>query len=196
MKTRIRPGLVSPLRNLSSFRRLRSEYRLTKAREKLESLYEDENSVFCAGLGFDDLIASNLTLDEIESLVAKNQGLRPDFYRLLDALSGSTGDIDALFRVVDVVTLISRFMGEHPIKRSIKASNAGKGNAAAWHKIAISRAAAIRKKHPDTEAYSDYRIAGDVFAELKDKPDGPRSVGTVDKHLRRKLWTNGVSIIK
>jgi hypothetical protein len=65
-----------------------------------------------------------------------------------------------------------------------------------WHEVAVSRARAIRKKHPDPKKYRNNRIANDVYAELKDTPGGPRSVGAVSKALGRKLWTNGASPTK
>jgi hypothetical protein len=150
--------------------------------------------------GFDDLIDqltgsinADLTIRELLFLAPECFQLERDINRLLNTLSTSRDDIDALIGVIRNVYSISRFMGEHPVKKSIKGAKGGAGNAADWHKIALVRAAALRKKHPDnTKPYTDRWIANRVYVELKDKPDGPPSLDAVYKHLRRNLWTHGV----
>jgi hypothetical protein len=178
-----------------SFRELRRMKRVEKAQQRFEELRVDQSSVIGNALKPYDFILNykpKITRDEIVDLLETSRRLENDVARLVFALSGSTGDINALWRIIETVGLIGRFMGTHPLK----AREAANAREPWWHEPAISRAVEIRKKHPDPKKYRKNRIAGDIYRELKDKQDGPASVGAVNKVLERKLWTTGASPIK
>jgi hypothetical protein len=187
------------VRNYSeSFRELRRLKRSEKAQQKFEALAEDRHNVIGNALRPADFILNgkpkspNMPLKEARDLLRTSHRLKNDVARLVGALSGSTGDINALWRVIETVGLIGRFMGTHPLK----AQQSANAHEPWWHKPAISRAAEIRKKHPDPGTYSNYRVAGDIYKELKGKQDGPSSARAVDKALGRKLWTTGAGPTK
>jgi hypothetical protein len=187
-----------------SFRELRRIKRTEKAQQKFIELSKDQNNVIGNASRPGDFIkreakawgklpkGPNLSLKEAKDLLQTSHQLNHDVGRLVCALSGSTGQINTLWRVIETVGLIGRFMGTHPLK----AWHSANAREPWWHEPAISRAMEIRQKHPDPKKYRKNRIAGDVYRELKDKQDGPASVGAVNKVLERKLWTTGVSPIK
>lgn len=190
------PGLQEqrrqhPMRNLPmGFRELRRQHGLDKANYKLAALLK---------IGWWDpevpalIRDGKLTPDEIERLRDLQSFLIKNVNRIMKTLHSSADGINALSSIIIAAQSIGRLRGADPIKRRLGASNAGKGNAAWWHEISVSRAAELRKKYPNkTKPHTDRWIASRVFAELKDKPDRPQSVGTVDTYLRRNLWTNGV----
>jgi hypothetical protein len=92
------------IRNLGDFRGLRREQRFHRAKRKLEALWDDENSVLSHvhkpldTIGkFDKPIVPS---DEALAMLGTSNQLENDILRLLDKLSGSTGDINALWRVI------------------------------------------------------------------------------------------------
>ena len=185
-----------------SFRELRRIKRTEKAQQKFEELKKDQKNVIGNASRPGDFIESeawgkpkgppNMSLKEARDLLQTSHRLEHDIGRLVCALSGSTEMINTLWRIIEAVGLIGRFMGTHPLK----AWQSANAREPWWHEPAISRAMEIRQKHPDPKKYRKNRIAGDVYRELKDKQDGPASVGAVNKVLERKLWTTGASPTK
>jgi hypothetical protein len=116
---RIRPGLKAPLRFRISFRELRQQARRERAERKLEALQEDETSVFSSDIEFDELIRADISRDETLHLLMTSNRLTNDVRRLIDALDTSTGNINALWRMIESITTIARFMGAHPLQRRL-----------------------------------------------------------------------------
>jgi hypothetical protein len=181
-------------RIISDFRR---GERRREAQRKLRSLARDQNHVLSAhhgGEGILDIeenfefLSRELTVDDVLRLFNTRDRLENDIEQLMDALADSQDNIDALFRVIEASGLLGRFMGPHPLA----AKRAANEHVPQWHKTAIARAIEIRKKRPDPKNYSNFRIATDIYQELKDMPDGPKSAAAVNKALARKLWTTGV----
>ena len=112
------------IRNLGDFRGLRREQRFHRAKRKLEALWDDENSV----LGhvhkpldtirkFDKPV---VPFDEALAMLGTSNQLENDILRLLVKLSGSTGDINALWRVIETAGHTGRFMGEVSYQRKLR----------------------------------------------------------------------------
>ena len=112
------------IRNLGDFRKLRREKRFDRAEKKFKELWDDENSVIGYATGPGDFLRGpkkpKITREEALDLLGTSGRLEYDVLRLLDALSGSTGDINALWRVIETAGLIGRFMGEHPHQRNLR----------------------------------------------------------------------------
>jgi hypothetical protein len=112
------------------FRELRRQERFVRAQKKLEELWEDENSVLHYVHESWDTIAKFdepiVTRDEALTELGLSIRLKDDILRLLDKLSGSTGDINALWRVIETAGHVGRFMGEHPHRRKLR-TNKGRG---------------------------------------------------------------------
>ena len=68
----------------------------------------------------------NMPTEEARDLLRTSHQLENDISRLVWALSGSTGDINTLWRVIETVGLIGRFMGEHPHQRDSRTTK-GRG---------------------------------------------------------------------
>jgi hypothetical protein len=120
-----------------SFREMRRQWRFIGARKKLEKLWEDESSVLhYAHEPWDVVKEYNrlsvegggpiITGDEALTELGLSNQLDDDILRLLDKLSGSTGDINTLWRVIEMVGHVGRFWGEHPLRRKLRTKD-GRG---------------------------------------------------------------------
>ena len=161
------------VRNLGDFRKLRRENRFAKAEQKLKELRDDENSVIGYASEPGNIIAEpkgpKLTHEEALDLLGTAPRLKYDVLRLLDALSGSTGDINALWRVIKTASLIGRFMGEHPHlrkKRTAPATDKRKTRLQKRREIVAPLALAVRKSHPK---WTPNRIATEIWSDVNNQ---------------------------
>jgi hypothetical protein len=172
------------VRNLSSFRKLRREKRFDRAQKKLEELWEDENSVLHYVHEPWDTIKEydGLARDEALTELGLSNQLNDDILRLLDKLSGSTGDINALWRVIEMVGHVGRFRGAHPYQRKVSMKKVRDERVPWWHGEALTMAAKMRDYPEKLTA-----VAKRIHDKLKDRPDGPSSWDAVRQVLRRDL---------
>ena len=160
-------------RSQPDFRKLRRENRFAKAEQKLKELQDDENSVIGCASEPGNIIAEpegpKLTHEEALDLLGTAPRLKYDVLRLLDALSGSTGDINALWRVIETASLIGRFMGEHPHlrkKRTAPATDKRKTRLQKRREIVVPLALAVRKSHPK---WTPNRIATEIWSDVNNQ---------------------------
>jgi hypothetical protein len=174
------------VRNLGDFRKMRREKRFDSAQKKLNEMREDRNNVLGHSNKPGDFIwgpnKPNITLDEALNMLRVSTELYNDILRLLDKLSGSTGDINALWRVVDRVGLIGRFMGAHPYQNQVKMKRVRDERVPWWHSDALSRAAKMQDYPEKLTA-----VATRIYNQLKVRTDGPPSWDAVRAVLRRDL---------
>ena len=84
---------------------------------------------------------SEITQKEYADVTSAGLRLVMDVSVLLERLSGSTGDINALWRVVETAGLIGRFMGAHPVQNKIEMKKRRNKRVRWWHSEALVRAA-------------------------------------------------------
>ena len=167
---------------------LRGMAQFSKEKQKLQALFDDKNSVFSYASRPGRLVldsGSEITLEECDNLLSTAPRLMSDVDRLLERLSGSAEDVDALLRVIETAGLIGRFMGAHPTQNKVEMKKRRDKRVPWWHKPAITRAAEIRMKHPNPKKYGDLQIADDVYQDFKDKSGGPPSSEAVRAVLKR-----------
>ena len=170
------------VRNLGDFRKLRREMRFDRAQKKFKELFDDENSVigYATGPGNFTLGPNKpkITREEALDLLGTSHRLEYDVLRLLDALSGSTGDIDALWRVIEMAGLIGRFMGEHPHQRNLRTEE-GRGAISAKvqrrREIVGPLILAEAKINPKAVSKRTLEKANELLIANGDKPVGKRT---------------------
>jgi hypothetical protein len=176
------------VRNLGSFRSLLREARLKKANQQLKTLHKDKESVFGHVNQISELVSSSgseITQKEYADVTSAGLRLVMDVSVLLERLSGSTGDINALWRVVETAGLIGRFMGAHPVQNKIEMKKRRNKRVRWWHSEALVRAAKMQDYPEELTA-----AAKRIHDKLKDRPDGPPSWDAVRQVLRRDLAKN------
>jgi hypothetical protein len=179
----------------TGFRELLRRARVKRAEKNLRALTSD----WLVYSEYADPNNARTTLDEWEAVhrmhIAMDRGVARLTKKLYESPTFGEDDVKTLCDIIIAARDIGSFIGLHPIKRRLNSARASDAREPWWHEPAISRAMEIRQKHPDPK-YTNNRISGDVYKELKDKQGGPRSVGAVYKALGRKLWTTGASPTK
>jgi hypothetical protein len=104
--------------------------------------------------------------------------LEQNFKRLLPLIAGSTGDIDALWDVMQYAFILGGISGPFEFQTE-RARNA---RVPPWHSEALTMAAKMRDYPEKLTA-----VAKRIYDKLKDRPDGPSSWDAVRQVLRRDL---------
>ena len=156
--------------------------RFDRAQKKFKELWDDENSVIGYATGPGDFLRGpkkpKITREEALDLLRTSHRLEYDVLRLLDALSGSTGDINALWRVIETAGLIGRFMGEHPYQRNLRTEE---GRGAISAKVQRRRAIvgplilAEAKINPKAVSKRTLEKANELLIADGEKPVGKRT---------------------
>ena len=125
-----------------------------------------------------DRISLKLLAKKPWTLLGTSHRLEYDILRLLNALSGSTGDINALWRVIETAGLIGRFMGEHPHQRNLRTEE-GRGAISAKvqrrRKIVEPLILAEAKINPKAVSKRTLEKANELLIANGEKPVGKRT---------------------
>jgi hypothetical protein len=169
-------------RNLKNFRELRREMRFERGQKKLGELWNDENSVLGhVGKPSDTILKSHtpvVTWDETLAALGTHTQLGNDILRLLDKLSGSTGDINALWRVIETAGHIGRFMGEVSYQRKLRTEEGRKTISAKVQRrqeIVRPLILAEAKINPKAVSKRTFEKANELLIANGEKPVGKRT---------------------
>jgi len=106
----------------AAFRKLANRYHTAMVKKEIPKTFKEGDMIAGVDVPFVDrflqiLVEPDLTFDELLLIHSQGRRLESNINRLLNTLSAE--DIDALFRVIEMVYSISRFMGDHPIKKKL-----------------------------------------------------------------------------
>jgi hypothetical protein len=165
-----------------SFRELLREARLKKALKRLEEndvagLYVFETHLRQAG----DKALRDHTQDEFFA-ISNGFHLKDNIARLLPLLAGSTDDINALWSIIDSAVVLGALGGPFAYQLELRTKAARDARMPWWHSEARLLGVGLRQKY---RTYGMTRIAKEVYAKLREKPNGPPTWEAVRGYLRR-----------
>jgi hypothetical protein len=178
------PVLKKPARNTEgrSFRELMSEARLERALKRLKghtdkALFVHEKYHRQAG----DKDPKDFTSKERMAILGGFY-LELNLRRLFRLIAGSTGDIDALWDVMEYAFILGTVAGPFAVQRRQQTEPARNARVPWWHSEALARAAKMQDYPEKLTA-----VATRIYNQLKDRTDGPPSWDAVRALLRRDL---------
>jgi hypothetical protein len=178
-----RPTLKRPARDTGgrSFRELMREARLERAFKRLKGHTDKALFVYkeyCRQAGDKDPKEDSTSKERMAILGGFY--LEHNLSRLLPLIAGSTGDIDALWDVMEYAFILGTVAGPFASQRREQTKKARDERVPWWHSEALTRAAKMQDYPEKLTA-----VATRIYNQLKDRTDGPPSWDAVRAVFRR-----------